>query len=433
MNVYAGRLSLLGTENAFKIGDDIARVERTGAKVIRLNLGEPDFNSAANINQAALESIQAGDSHYCDPQGTLDLRRSIAEHVSKTRSLNVSPDQVTVTSGGKPPIAFSMLTYVDEGDEVIYPNPGFPIYQSWISFLKAVPRPLALKETKGFRFDVADLEPLITRQTKLIIINSPSNPTGGVLTADDLARTAELLRAKAHPQFRVLSDEVYDHILFDGAVHLSIASLPGMAEHTIIMNSHSKTYAMTGWRVGYAVLPTAEEAKVFKTWNINTYSCTPPFIQAAARQALDDPQNQVVVAKMVEQFQVRRDAVVEALNRVDGFSCAKPAGAFYAFPNVGQACKNLGIMAECQRLEKEGRAPAPPSTVFQHFALYRHRVAAVDRAAFGTIDCRDEHYVRISLASDLDTLMEGVRRLADAATDRQGFREFAAQTDLCAL
>lgn len=431
--LFAARLSDLGNENAFKVGADIARVEAAGRSVIKLNLGEPDFDSAANINKVAIDNIEAGNSHYCDPQGIAEFRQAVARTITRTRGVDMDPERVVVTSGGKPPIAYSLLSYVDAGDEVIYPNPGFPIYQSWVGFVHAVPKPLPLRENKGFRFDIDDLERLVGPKTKLIILNSPSNPTGGVLTGEDLDRIAELLQARAHPQFRILSDEVYEEIVFDGARHESIISRPGMAERTIILNSHSKTFAMTGWRVGYAALPTVEEALVFKQWNINTYSCSPPFIQMAAAEALNNPDNIDIVAGMRTRFQERRDAVIPALNDIPGISCATPAGAFYAFPNVGQACEDLGIMAERERLIGQGASPAPAATIFQMFALYHHAVATLDRAAFGTLDSGDEHYVRISLASDLQTLLEGVKRLATAAVDREGFSRFAEEKDLTAL
>jgi aspartate aminotransferase len=424
---WAKRLDRLGNENAFKVGEDIKRVEESGRQVIKLNLGEPDFDSADNINQVACSNIEAGNSHYTDPQGVLSFRESISSHLHKTRGVRIDPGRIVVTSGGKPPIAYSLLSYVDPGEEVIYPNPGFPIYESWINFCKAVPKPLNLVEEKGFSFDLDDVGRLINRNTKLVILNSPSNPTGGVVGKEDLQGLAGMLLDKAHPQFRVLSDEVYDHILFDGHEHHSIINEPGMEEHTIIMNSHSKTYAMTGWRVGYAVLPNQAEAQVFKQWNINTYSCTPPFIQMAAQQALDDGRNAEIVARMVAQFEKRRDAVVDALNGIKGFSCIKPLGAFYAFPNIAGACRNLGILEYCRSRADNPKVPAP-STIFQMFALYEHGVATLDRNAFGTVDSEGQHYIRVSLASDIDTLTSGVTRLKAAAADEKGAARFMRDT-----
>ncbi len=424
MGVFSQRMNVLGTENAFKLGRDIQKVESGGQDVVKLNLGEPDFDSAENINQAAIAEIQAGNSHYVDPRGLLPLRRSIAGHIEHTRGVSVDPERVVVTSGGKPPIGYSILTYVDPGDEVIYPNPGFPIYESWIDLVGGVPRPLELKEEKDFRFDASDLESLVTDRTKLIIINSPSNPTGGVLTREDLRQVAEILQRKAHPDFRVLSDEVYEEIVFDGLSHESIVSEPGMAGRTVIMNSHSKTFAMTGWRLGYALLPTVEEADAFFQWNVNLYSCTPPFIQMAAKAALDNPENQGIVRSMRKTFQERRDAVVAALNRIEGLRCVQPKGAFYAFPNIEGICRRLGIPDASARLQADDQRGLQPSTLFQMFALYKHGVATLDRTAFGTRDTEGRHYLRISLASDLASLQEGVRRLEAAAKDEQGFAEF---------
>lgn len=424
MGVFSQRMTRLGTENAFKLGRDIQQVEAGGQDVIKLNLGEPDFHSAENINQAAIDEIQAGNSHYVDPRGLLPLRASIARHIEATRGIAVDPERVVVTSGGKPPIGYSILTYVDPGDEVIYPNPGFPIYESWIDLAHGVPRPLELREDKDFRFDASDLEPLVNARTKLLIINSPSNPTGGVLTREDLRQVAEIMQQKAHPDFRVLSDEVYEAIVFDGLSHESIVSEPGLADHTVIMNSHSKTFAMTGWRLGYAVLPRPEEADAFFQWNVNIYSCTPPFIQMAAKEALDNPENQGIVRSMRETFQQRRDAVIHALNRIEGVRCVRPKGAFYAFPNIAGVCERLGILEYCDGLRAHNQPVAQPSTLFQLFALYHHGVATLDRPAFGTRDIEGRHYLRISLASDLASLQEGVRRLEAAAGDAEGFAAF---------
>jgi aspartate/methionine/tyrosine aminotransferase len=265
---------------------------------------------------------------------------------------------------------------------------------------------------------------LVNEKTKLVIINSPSNPTGGVLTKEDLEETSSLLRDKAHPEFRVLSDEVYEEILFDGIKHESILSEPGMAERTILLNCHSKTFAMTGWRVGYAVLPSVEEADVFFQWNVNTYSCTPPFIQMAAKEALDNPLLKDSVAFMRQKFQQRRDVIIEALNRIDGFNCVSPQGAFYAFPNISGACQRLGILDYYREMKEKNRETAQPATLFQKFALYRHGVATLDRAAFGSINAEGQHFLRVSLASDLESLKEGVRRLEAASRDKDGMAEF---------
>ncbi|MBW2059562.1 MAG: pyridoxal phosphate-dependent aminotransferase [Deltaproteobacteria bacterium] len=424
MNLYADRIQNLGTENAFKIGDDIRRCEQQGMKVVKLNLGEPDFNSAENINQVAIENIRAGNSHYTDPQGILPLRESICRHLLKTRGITVDPRQVVVTTGAKPPISYTMMTYVNPGDEVIYPSPGFPIYESWVTFVGAVPVPLHLEEDKGFRFDAADLERLISPRTKILIINSPSNPTGGVLTGEDLAGIARVVKDRADPNIRIYSDEVYEDIIFDGKEHESIVSIPDMANNTILESGHSKSFAMTGWRLGYAVLPTVEEAMVFRQLNINLISCTPPFIQEAGREALDNEENRRIIAAMVAEFEKRRDVVVEALNRIEGIHCNKPEGAFYVFPNIGGVCADLGIIDAYEKLPPETKKRTSPSTMFQMFALYRHGVATMDRRSFGVVGSEGKHYLRLSTATDIESLKEGVRRIEAAAKDKKGFEGF---------
>jgi aspartate/methionine/tyrosine aminotransferase len=424
--LFASRLARIGSQNEFKIADDIARAEAMGLKVVRLNLGEPDNDSAENINQCAIENINAGNSHYCDPQGVLEFRDTIARFVSRTRNIDVSPDQVLVTSGGKPSIPFTFLTYVNPGDEVVYPSPGFPAYEAWANFTGAVHRPIHLKEEMNFRFNASTLAPLVNRKTKLLVINSPSNPTGGVLTRADLEDIAGIMEDQAHPDYRIYSDEVYEEFVFDGNDHHSIASLPGMQERTIIMNCHSKTFAMTGWRIGYAVAPTREEAHALRLWSINIYSCSPPFIQVAAKEALENPVNTGVIQDMKARFQKRRDIIVPLINTIDGMHCNMPDGAFYTFINVAEVCERLGAVAFSAA---HPGAPAP-STLFQLFALYKHGVATLDRSAFGMLGSADQHYLRISLASSTDALKSGVARLADASTDVNGFRAFLDQPEL---
>lgn len=424
MNVQADRVANLGTENAFKIGDDIRKVEATGVKVVKLNLGEPDFNSADAINRVAIENIEAGNSHYTDPQGIPALRAAIARHVEETRNILVDTSRVVVTIGAKPPISYSMLSYVNAGDEVIYPSPGFPIYESWIRFLGAVPVPLHLDEAKGFRFDAEDIERLITDKTRLLIINSPSNPTGGVLTGEDLEDIASVIKTKAPKNVRVYSDEVYEDIIFDDRKHLSIASLPGMADKTVVVSGHSKSYAMTGWRLGYAILPTVEEAMVFRQLNINIISCTPPFIQEAGREALESKAVASIVRDMGRQFQERRDVVVDALNAIDGVHCCKPEGAFYVFPNIEGVCTKLGVLDAYERLDAAAKKRTSPSTMFQMFALYRHGVATMDRPSFGVIGSEGRHFLRLSTAANMESLKEGVRRIEVASKDKAGFEQF---------
>jgi aspartate/methionine/tyrosine aminotransferase len=427
MNLYADRVQALGTENAFKIGDDIRRCEQAGMDVIKLNLGEPDFSSAENINNVAIRNIQAGNSHYTDPQGILPLRESIARQLTETRGVKVDPRQIVVFTGAKPSISYTVMTYVNPGDEVIYPSPGFPIYESWVTFVGAVPVPLHLEESKGFRFDAGDLERLITPKTKVLIINSPSNPTGGVLTGEDLQDIARVIRDRADPSIRIYSDEIYEHIIFDGKEHESILSIPGMAANTILVSGHSKTYAMTGWRLGYALLPTIEEAMIFRQLNINTISCSPPFIQEAGKEALDNERNRGIIASMVKEFEKRRDVVVAGLNGIQGIHCNKPEGAFYVFPNIEGVCQGLGIIEAYEKLDPETKERTSPSTLFQMFALYHHGVATMDRRSFGVIGSEGKHYLRLSTATDMDSLKEGVRRIETASQDRKGFDAFMAK------
>ena len=427
MTPFADRIQLLGTENAFKLGDDIARCEKMGLKVIRLNLGEPDFNSAENINEVAIANINRGNSHYTNPQGIPPFRESIARRVLETRGIKVQPEQVVVTTGAKPPISYTMMTYVNPGDEVIYPSPGFPIYESWVTFLGAVPVPLHLEEEKGFRFDAGDLEKLISRKTKVLILNSPSNPTGGVLTRQDLEGIAEVIKRKARPDIRIYSDEVYEDILFDGHQHQSILSMPGMSDKTIMVSGHSKSYAMTGWRLGYAVLPTVEEAMVFRQLNINIISCTPPFIQEAGKEALDNKATQKIVQAMVKEFEKRRNVVVDGLNRIQGIHCNKPEGAFYVFPNIAGVCRQLGILEAYDKLPAAKQEQTSPSTLFQMFLLYHHGVATMDRRSFGKVGSEGKHYLRLSTATDMDSLKEGLRRIEVASKDIEGFGKFMAK------
>ena len=424
MTVQAKRVESLGTENAFKIGDDIARVEGAGKSVIKLNLGEPDFNSANQINAVAIKNIEAGNSHYTNPQGIPPLREAIAAHIEETRGIPADPTRIVVTTGAKPPISYTMMSYVNPGDEVIYPSPGFPIYESWITFVGATPVPLHLEESKNFRFDADDIARLITDRTKVLIINSPSNPTGGVLTQSDLEGIAGVIRDKAPKDIRIYSDEVYEDIIFDGKKHLSIAALPGMADNTVLVSGHSKSYAMTGWRLGYALLPTVEEAMTFRQLNINIISCTPPFIQEAGREALVNKEVAKIVADMADEFQVRRDLVVDELNAIDGVHCNKPEGAFYVFPNIGEACEKLGAIEAYESLSEKEKKVTSPSTLFQMFALYEHGVATMDRRSFGNIGSEGKHFLRLSTATDEASLREGISRIKAATLDMAGFERF---------
>ena len=424
MAVLADRIATLGTENAFEVGKDIARLEAQGKKIIKFNLGQPDFRAAEHLDEECIRQIRAGNTGYVDPAGIPSLRKAVAEHMKNTRGVHVDPARVVVTAGAKPPIGLTALAYVNPGEEVIYPSPGFPIYESWVRFLGAVPVPLRLREERDFAFTPEELGALITPKTKLIILNSPSNPTGGVLSAEDLAGIARVIREKASPDLRIYSDEIYEQILFDGERHRSIVSEPGMEERTVVASGHSKGFGMTGWRLGWAVLPTVEEAAVFARFNVNTVSCVPPFIQEAGREAYENPKTQEYVARNVRAFQERRDRVVPALNEIPGVTCRTPRGTFYVFPNVAGYCEDLGILEAHAALPESERVRTSPSKLLQLFLLYHYGIATLDRGSFCKLGSEGEHYLRLSIANSMEELEAGVQRMADAAGDREGFQSF---------
>lgn len=414
----------LGTENAFKIQPHILKVEEQGKAVIRLNLGEPDFNIPLPVEQEIIRQLQAHNTHYCDPKGILSLRQAIAKRMGEMRGLKISPECVVVFPGGKPSIGFALQIYCNPGDEVIYPSPGFPIYESFVNYIGAIPKPMHLKEEHNFSFTPQELEALISDKTKLIILNFPSNPTGGVATADELEAISEVILRRCGPEVRVYSDEIYEYIVFDGKKHASIASVPGMQERTIISSGMSKTFAWTGGRVGYAVFPSVEEADAFKNLNINYFSCVPPYNQEGAREALENPVVQEDVNEMVATFEKRRDWIFNALNSIEGINTQKPGGAFYIFPNISRVCEKLGVLEAYEALPEAVKKQTSPSTLFQMFALYGHRVAVLDRDSFGKYGVAEEHYLRLSYAANMPQLEEGIARLAAASCDEPGFKKF---------
>ena len=426
MALYAERIATIGTENAFKIGPHIAGLESRGHQVVKLNLGEPDFSAPRWVKDEVIRQIEADNSHYCDPQGILPFRRAIARQVSATRGLDVSVDRVCVFPGGKPSIDFAQQIYCDPGDEILYPSPGFPIYESFIRYVGAVPVPLHLHEANGFTFTAEELAERISPRTKLIILNFPSNPTGGVATPDQLEAVAGVIQAKCPPDVRVYSDEIYENIVFDGQTHCSIASVPGMEARTIISSGLSKSFAWTGGRIGYAVLPTAEEAAAFKNLNINYFSCIPPYNQEGGREALENPRSGPWMAEMARTFEKRRDVILARLNAIDGVTCQKPGGAFYLFPNITGLCERLGAVEAFAGLPEDTRRQTSPATLFQMFALYRHDLAVMDRRSFGVIGAEGLHFLRLSIAADLETLEEGLRRFEQAGSDTAGFQDFLA-------
>ena len=323
----AGRMSRLGTETAFEVLERARALERQGKNVIHLEIGEPDFSTPQNIIDAGVHALQNGWTHYGPSAGYPELREAIAEYISRTRGVTVSSDEVVVVPGGKPIIFFSLLALADAGDEVIYPNPGFPIYESMIRYVDAQPVPISLREEKDFGLDVGELASLINEKTKLIILNSPQNPTGGVLTRQNIHDIAEVIGDR---DIMVLSDEIYSRLMFEGE-HYSIIAEPEFKDRTILLDGFSKTYAMTGWRMGYGVMR-ADLAKHISRLATNSISCTASFTQQAGIAALRGDQS--AVERMRLEFQRRRDVFVAGLNQIKGFSCRMPRGAFYVFPNI---------------------------------------------------------------------------------------------------
>lgn len=384
---FADRMDRLGTESAFEVLAKAKGLEAQGKDIVHLEIGQPDFITPANISEAAFKAMKDGHTGYGPSAGLVEFREVIAEHISETRGIAIHPDEVTVTPGAKPIIFFTILALVDEGDEVIYPNPGFPIYESVIDFIDGKAVPLPLREEVDFRFRIEDLEAAISDQTKLLIINSPQNPTGGTLAKTDLETIAEL--ANKH-DFYVLTDEVYSRIIYEG-VHDSLIGLPGMKERTILLEGHSKTYAMTGWRLGYGIAPTELADKITQL-TINSNSCTATFTQFAGIEALKGPQD--FVHDMVKEFRLRRDAIVDGLNAIEGVSCIKPLGAFYVFPNVSR------LPLSCQDLSD--------------YLLEDAGVAVLPGTAFGKYG---DDYLRLSYANSLENIQEALSRM-DAAISR---------------
>jgi aspartate aminotransferase len=324
----ATRMTTIGTESAFEVAARARALEAEGRSIVHLEIGEPDFDTPANVRAAAKQALDAGATHYAPFPGIPTLREAIAADATARKGFPVTPDRVFVTVGGKGVMLYAILGIVDPGDEVIVPDPGYPIYESLVRFVGGTPVAIPIRMANDFRLDVDELASLITPRTRMLVVNSPANPTGGVLTRTDLERIAEL--AIRH-DLAVLADEIYSRILYDGTEHVSIASLPGMAERTIVLDGFSKTYAMTGWRLGYAIVPPTL-VQTYSQLIINTISCAPTFAQLGAVEALTGPQADVDA--MVVEFRARRDLVVDGLNAIAGVSCLRPTGAFYAFPDI---------------------------------------------------------------------------------------------------
>ena len=389
----AERMGNLGTENAFKVLAEVNQLKDQGKDIISFGLGEPDFDTPSNIKEAAIKAIRQNYTHYSPSVGIQVLREAIANYISNSRKIKVDPDEVVVTPGGKPVIFYSILCLVNPGDEVIYPNPGYPIYESIINFVGAKAVPVPIVEEKNFSLDVKQLGKLITSKTKMIVLNSPQNPTGGIIEKQDLEAIADL--AKEH-DIIVLADEIYSEIIFEGQFH-SISSFPGMKERTIILDGLSKTYSMTGWRVGYGIF-NREIAAHIANLETNSVSCTATFSQVASIEALNGPQD--ATRKMVEIFSKRCKLIVDGLNDIKGIKCLKPKGAFYVFPNVTQACKKLGFAT---------------SEEFQKYLLHEAGVAVLPRSSFGVRNAGENNeYVRLCYAVSEKEIIEGLARIKKA-------------------
>ncbi len=382
----AGRMERLGTETAFEAAARARDLEATGRDVIHLEIGEPDFDTPASIRAAAKRALDDGWTHYGPALGLPVLREAIALDASRRKRFPVSAEQVVVTPGAKPIMFYAIMALVDEGDEVIYPDPGFPIYESMARFVGATAVPLPLHQEHEFRLDPERLAGLVSPRTRLIIFNSPANPTGGVIDRQDLERIAAI--AIEH-DLVVLADEIYGRIVYEGE-HVSIASLPGMAERTIVLDGFSKTYAMTGWRLGYAILP-ERLVMPFSRLIINSVSCTSSFSQIAAAEALLGPQHEVEA--MVGEFRARRDLVVDGLNAIPGFSCLRPQGAFYVFPDVSGTGLTGAELADK--------------------LLYEAGVSVLAGTAFGQVG-RD--HVRISYANSQAKIRDALDRIRSVVT-----------------
>src|SRR5580704_12818830 len=377
----ARRMSRLGTETAFEVLNKARALERQGKSIIHLEIGEPDFDTPANVIEAGVDALHEGWTHYGPSAGLPELRQTIADYVSRTRGVKVSAEEVVVVPGGKPIIFFTILALIDEGDEVIYPNPGFPIYESMIHYVGGRAVPIHLREDRDFSLDVDELAGLINDRTKLIILNSPHNPTGGVMQRKEVEQLAKVIGDR---NILVLSDEIYSRLLFEGE-HFSLMSVPGMQERTILLDGFSKTYAMTGWRLGYGVMRADLAAHTTRLMT-NSNSCTASFTQMAGIEALRGDQNSV--DQMCTEFKRRRDVVVAGLNKIKGFSCRMPKGAFYVFPNITKTGWKSKPLADAL-LEQAG-------------------VAALSGTAFGDFG---EGYLRFSVANSLENLQQALDRI----------------------
>jgi aspartate/methionine/tyrosine aminotransferase len=378
-------MSSIGTESAFDVLVKARALEAQGRDVVHLEIGEPDFDTPRHIVEAAGDALEQGYTHYGPALGLPELRQAIAEYLRTSRGVEVPWQRVAVTPGGKPPMFYTIMALIEPGDEVIYPNPGYPIYESVANFVGGTTVPLPLREEREFRFDPDELRSLVTDRTKLIILNSPANPTGGVLTRSDLEAIAAVARER---DVVVMTDEIYSRIIYEGE-HVSLASLPGMQERTVLLDGFSKTWAMTGWRLGFAVYPEWLLPHIDRLI-VNSVSCTSTFSQRAAIAALTGPQSDV--ERMVAEFRRRRDAVVAGLNAIPGVRCLQPHGAFYVFPNVSGLGKTSDELAD--------------------LLLNEAGVSTLSGSAFGRYG---EGYLRLSYANSMENLEKAIARIDGVA------------------
>ncbi len=387
------RSNELGTENAFVVLAEVSDLLRAGKDVMSFCIGQPDFHTPHHVQEAAIKAIREGRHGYTPSAGIFELREAAAKYLSHSRGIQVDPDDVVVGAGAKPFIMYAILATTDHGagDEVIYPNPGFPIYESQIRAMGAVPVPIHLRESRNFSFDPNELEARITPKTRLLILNSPQNPTGGIIPKADMMAIAEILQR--HPQVWVFADEIYSQLCYEGEF-VSLTHFPGMQERTIICDGASKTWAMTGWRLGFAA--NAELAPVFTRWVTNTESCASQISQWAAVEALNGPQDDA--RKMRESFLQRRDLIVKLTNEVPGVTCKTPGGAFYTWPNVTEACRMIG---------------AADSEAFRKRLLNEAGVAVLADIHFGPRVPNEGQHIRFSYAASRETIEKGIARMAD--------------------
>ncbi len=393
MPAISRRANELGTENAFVVLAEVSALQRQGRDIISFCIGQPDFPTPKNIREAGIKAINDGKHGYTPSAGIVELREAAANYLNRTRHISVHADDVVVGAGAKPFIAYAIVSTTDHGvgDEVIYPVPGFPIYESQIKALGALPVPIYLRESRNFSFDPAELEAKITPRTKLLILNSPQNPTGGIIPQKDVEAIASILRR--HPQIWIFADEIYSQLCYEGEF-CSLTQFPGMIERTIICDGASKTWAMTGWRLGFAANKAL--APVFTRWVTNTDSCASQITQWAAVEALNGPQDEA--KKMRDSFLARRNLIVGLLNKVPGVTCQHPGGAFYAWPNVTKACKLIG---------------AKDSEEFRKRLLNEAGVAVLADIHFGQRVPDEGQHIRFSYAASNEAIEKGIARMTE--------------------